>query len=588
MNREGAETYLRLLGEAELRGSLTAATQRLWAGGPGISGGGRAKLIVVGQALIAVGALDAQTAEDIVADFDLAVSVRLLHEQTSQGPGPAGAGAFPAGTLPAGPLPAGALPAGTLPAGTLPAGTLPAGTLPAGALPAGAARPGRMMRAAAVTRWTAQAQFGGPGSPTGASMLARAWPAGSSGSLDPADPKASKDPAQPKDPEHPEDPGQGPDQGPDRGRADRFVPVGLTIPFHGEDTSGELYLMSFAQTGSGARFIAAWGMRTLSLPHPMGLAHPDLKPFELFTVTDDRGARYDVDFMPGGREWTCEISLHPTPPDDIRWLDVAAPLRPTARVELTAGSGPADDEPAITEAKLSPGEHLLIMLAEHLLTMAPEYSRNLRRQVAAMSPGPWHAMTAGLGAIVAGLEAADLLSPLSPVLARLAALCASLRIDGSGIAATPADDLPEPWLSLLAHYQRRKPDVAPVRDGYAAAASALPELDGIRLVLLGVLNTEGSSSLHVLAQGMTAEGHPGPLGIDLDFPLSIWLRDSGGRWHAARPARWQRAGLGNSECVVRLRLVPPLTGSTRWVEVLAAGRSAEVRTRLALRWGDPP
>jgi hypothetical protein len=587
MNREGAETYLRLLGEAELRGSLTAATQRLWAGGPGISGGGRAKLIVVSQALIAVGALDAQTAEDIVADFDLAVSVRLLHEQTSQGPDPAGAGALPAGTLPPGALPAvtlppGALPSGTLPPGALPAGTLPAGTRQAGALPAGAALPGRSMRAAAVARWTAQAQFGGPGSPTRANRLAGGWPAGSGGSLDPADPK------DPEDPEDPEDPGQGPDQGPDRGRVDRFVPVGLTIPFHGEDTSGELYLMSFAQTGSGARFIAAWGMRTLSLPHPMGLAHPDLKPFELFTVTDDRGARYDLDFMPGGRVWTCEISLHPTPPDDIRWLDVAAPLRPTTRVELTAGSGPAGDEPAITEAKLSPGEHLLIMLAEHLLTMAPEYSRNLRRQVAAMSPGPWQALTAGLGAIVAGLEASDLLSPLSPVLARLAALCASLRIDGDGIGAAPADDLPEPWLSLLAHYQRRKPDVAPVRDGYAAAAAALPELDGIRLVLLGVLNTEGSSSLHVLAQGMTAEGHPGPLGIDLDFPLSIWLKDSGGRWHAARPAGWHRAGLGNGERVVRLQLVPPLTPSTPWVEVLAGGRSAEVRTTLPLRWGDPP
>ena len=569
MNREGAETYLRLLGEAELRGSLTPATQRFWAGGPGISGGGRAKLIVVGQALIAVGALDAQTAEDIVTDFDLAVSVRLLREQTSQGPGPAGAGALPAGTLPS----------GTLPPGTLPPGALPPGTLPPGALSAGAVLPGRAMRAGPLARWTAQAQFGAPGSPTQASRPARPWPAGSGGSLDPADPKA---------PKHPEHPGQGPDQEPDQGRVDRFVPVGLTIPFHGEDTSGELYLMSFAQTGSGARFIAAWGMRTLSLPHPMGLAHPDLKPFELFTVTDDRGARYDLDFMPGGREWTSEISLHPTPPDDIRWLDVAAPLRPTARVELTAGSGPAGDEPAITEAKLSPGEHLLIMLAEHLLTVTPEYSYNLRRQAAAISPGPWQAMTAGLGAIVAGLEAADVLSPLSPILARFAALCASLRIDGPGIAATPADDLPEPWLSLLAHYQRRKPDVAPVRDGYAAAAAALPELDGIRLILLGLLNTEGTSSLHVLAQGMTAEGHPGPLGIDLDFPLSIWLRDSGGRWHAARPAGWHRAGLGNGECVVRLRVVPPLTRSTPWVEVLAGGRSAEVRTRLTLRWGDPP
>ena len=129
------------------------------------------------------------------------------------------------------------------------------------------------------------------------------------------------------------------------------------------------------------------------------------------------------------------------------------------------------------------------MLAERLLTAAPEFPRNLRRQVAAMSPGPLQAMAAGLGDIVAGLEAADVLSPLSPVPARLAALCASLGIGGHGIAAAPADDLPEPWLSLLAHYQRRKPDPAPVRDGYAAVAAALPELDGIRLALLGAAAT---------------------------------------------------------------------------------------------------
>jgi hypothetical protein len=197
-------------------------------------------------------------------------------------------------------------------------------------------------------------------------------------------------------------------------------------------------------------------------------------------------------------------------------------------------------------------------------------------------------MTAALGDIIAGLEAADVLSPLSLVPARLAALCASLRISGHGIAAAPADDLPEPWLSLLAHYQRRKPDLAPVRDGYAGVAAVLPELDGVRLALLGLLNSEGSSSLHVLACGMTAEGQPGPLGVDLDFPLSIWLRDSGGRWHAARPAGWHRTGPGNRECAVRLRLVPPLGRSTPWIEVVAGGRSAEVRTRLPLRWGYPP
>ncbi len=31
----------------------------------------------------------------------------------------------------------------------------------------------------------------------------------------------------------------------------------------------------------------------------------------------------------------------------------------------------------------------------------------------------------------------------------------------------------------------------------------------------------------------------------------------------------------------------PLPRSTAWVEVLAGGRSAEVRTKLPLRWGSP-
>ena len=167
MNREGAETYLRLLGEAELRGSLTAATQRLWAGGPGISGGGRAKLIVVGQALIAVGALDAQTAEDIVADFDLAVSVRLLHEQTSQGPGPAGAGRSRRHA---------------------PSRNAAIRHAASRSSPSRSSMPGRCE----LRRWPAgppRPSSAAPDRRPGRARLARAWPAGSGGSLDPANPK---------------------------------------------------------------------------------------------------------------------------------------------------------------------------------------------------------------------------------------------------------------------------------------------------------------------------------------------------------------------------------------------------------------
>jgi len=194
------------------------------------------------------------------------------------------------------------------------------------------------------------------------------------------------------------------------------------------------------------------------------------------------------------------------------------------------------------------------------------------------------ATAAGFGDIIAALEAAGVLSPLSPVPARLATLCASLDLNGHGIAVPPAHDLPEPWLSLLAHYQRRRPDPAQLRDGYAALAASLPDLDGIRLTLLGLQHTQGSSALHVLAQGPTPEPRPGPLDIDLSFPLSLWLRDSGGRWHAARRDRCHRAGL---ETAIRLRLVPPLTRPAGWVEVLAGGRSAEVRARLPLHWRYP-
>ena len=523
MNREGAETFLRLAAEAELRGQLAPAAPP-WAGSVGA---GRIKVMVVGRALTAVGALDGGTVESILADLDLAVGVRQISGPPSRGLGRGVAGTVPPGIL------------------------------------------SRVTASAtAVARQTAQIRFGPSGSLPRAGRAARSQPAGITGSPEPAEPEPA-------------------DDGPDRGAADRFVPVGLTVPFHDEGISGDLYLMSFAHTGSGARFIAVWGLYTPTRQLRLGLRHPDLIPFELFTVADDRGAHYDLDFTPGdGPEWTSEISLRPTPPDDVRWLDVAAPLSPAVRIDLGQGGSPANGEPDVSEAKLSRGEHLLIMLAEWLLTVAPEFSHDLRRGLAAPSPGMLQAMTAALGDIIAALEAADVLSPLSPVPARLAALCASLRIGGHGIAAPPTDDLPERWLSLLAHYQRRKPDTASVRDGYAAVAAALPELDGIRLALLGLHNTEGMSYLHVLAQGMTAE-QAGPLGVDLDFPLSVWLRDSGGRWHAARPAGWHGAGPRSREYAVRLRLVPPLPQSTTWVEVLAGGRSAEVRTTLPLRWGFP-
>jgi hypothetical protein len=379
-------------------------------------------------------------------------------------------------------------------------------------------------------------------------------------------------------------PGEGvPGEDADRGRAGRFVPVGLTVPFRAGAVRGELCLMSFAQTGSGARFVAAWQIHSPSLEVQLSHHYPGLIPFDEFTVTDDRGVRYELDLTPGGDlAWPNMIRLSPAPPGTIRWLDVAPPHRQAVRVDLCSGEpAPAGDAArvSVSDTRLSPGEHLLVMLAERLLTGTPEFPR--RGLLAAPPTSPRQVVAGGFGVIIAALEAAGVLSPLSPVPARLATLCASLDLAGHGIAAPPTLDMPEPWLSLLAHYQRRKPEPTQMRECYAALAASLPELDGIRVILLGLQHTQGGSALHVLVQGRIPEPRPGPLDIDLNFPLSLWLRDSGGRWHAARPDRCHQAG---RESAIRLRLVPPLTRPTDRVEVLAGGRSAEVRATLPLRW----
>ena len=86
--------------------------------------------------------------------------------------------------------------------------------------------------------------------------------------------------------------------------------------------------MSFAQTGTGARFIAAWQVHSPALEVQLSHHYPGLIPFDEFTVTDDRGARYKLDHTPGSDlAWPNMIRLSPAPPGNIRWLDVAPPYR---------------------------------------------------------------------------------------------------------------------------------------------------------------------------------------------------------------------------------------------------------------------
>jgi hypothetical protein len=74
-------------------------------------------------------------------------------------------------------------------------------------------------------------------------------------------------------------------------------------------------------------------------------------------------------------------------------------------------------------------------------------------------------------------------------------------VSGHGITAPPAREVPEPSLSMPAHSHRRNTRAAPAGDGCAAAAVALPELDEIRLALLGLHTCRGDTVVHMRASG---------------------------------------------------------------------------------------
>jgi hypothetical protein len=159
------------------------------------------------------------------------------------------------------------------------------------------------------------------------------------------------------------------------------------------------------------------------------------------------------------------------------------------------------------------------------------------------------------------------------------ALRAGLNVAGHGITAPPGRDLPEPWLSLLACYQRRETRTASERDGCAAAAVVLPELNGIRLAVLGLHNCQDSTVLHMHASGPNSDAIYGP--DELYAWAMMWVRDTRRRWHTTRTIG--RSGIGG-EVALRVEVVPALSRANAWIELFAVGQSAEVRATLPLHW----
>jgi len=469
MNRGRAETHLRQLAEAELRRATA----------PGALGRGHAgRLPLVAQALIAVGAVDVGTADEIQAELDLALAARYRA---------------------------------------------------AGATPQQLARLIGVRPARAVTETlTASRQA--------------SW---------------------------------------------QVVPVGQVIRIPDGEIHGNLGLLAYLQTTQGGRFTMAGWMHGPAPGPGTQPPRPRLPVSRQFTAADDKGASYTLGFatrITGSAALAGVLDLRPDPQHEIGWLDLrTAPGEPATRIRLDPRDPqiPAP-EVTVTRTAHSPGELLLDVIAARILTSAGSVPQDNPGQLAGATAELRAFAGDGPGHIVAALQAADALPPSSPAPGQLAGLCARLGITGHGITTPTAADLPERWLSMLTRYHHRSPQPAPAPGSWAATAAELPELDGASLAVLGLHHSGRGTILHLHAGGVTMED-------DWEYyravrPLpALWIRDNTGRWHATRD--YAPRPLGDSgEVTLELAIAPPLEAGTPWIDVVAAGQSAEVRARLPLSW----
>jgi hypothetical protein len=354
-----------------------------------------------------------------------------------------------------------------------------------------------------------------------------------------------------------------------RSAAWRVVPVGRVIP--GDGRHDELLLLAYVQTPAGAKFAVEGGMAT---------SHGRVRAGRQLAATDDRGTSYRLRSVLGSG--TGLLELMPQPAHAIGWLDVsAAPGEPGIRVGLDQPV-PAP-EVSVTRSAPGPGELMLDVVATRILTSTADFPPDDPGYLASAGTDLRAFVGNSPGEIVAALRAAGALTPDSRLPGQLAGLLGRLGIDGHGIAAPPDAGLPPRWQSMLTRYHRRGPYPVPAPGSWAAAVAELPELDGVRIAVLGLHQGERETILHLLASGVMAGEDDWEYMRGVRPLPALWVRDSGDRWHATHTSGLSAAD-DYSEVMLWLAIVPPLERGTARIDVVATGASAEIRVGLPLRW----
>jgi hypothetical protein len=285
---------------------------------------------------------------------------------------------------------------------------------------------------------------------------------------------------------------------------------------------------------------------------------------------DDRGNSYALREGSGwgssGGEWNGTMRLSPVPPAGTQWLELTmSPGAEPIRVDLagTSGAGTAARRPGGSAA-----ERLLEAVAMELMYAATGGRGD---------GSPWHDLPP-LADILTALLAVGAIEPAHDAVGRLVTLADTIGMDVPPAlrSASVPRDLPAAWASVLdnSHQQDGPRGVTP-------AAAVLPELDGTRFVLAGLRSDQAGAELFALAWGnhqmFSFPRYPG---------ISRWswsARDDQGRWHVARGAY---SG-SDDHAEVQLHLKPPLHPRATSLEVILSGPSGQVTATLPLDWRQP-
>ena len=345
----------------------------------------------------------------------------------------------------------------------------------------------------------------------------------------------------------------------------RTIPVGASASGEIEGVRVRFYLGVLVFDRSGVTLTVHVRFPAELQEQDHGHMDPVYDALNQISAVDDRSATYRADFSGGGgsAEWYGRLRMSPAPPPGVRWLDMTLPGAPPCRLRLDA---PPRDLRIITEpATTGAADHFLDDDTIQLLCSEPADLRWVSDGDCDQPP---------LFQIAGHFVAAGVLGTDSPSVRRLAAAAARLGAQlPESLAGIEPTDLPADWLSTVSR--------AGCTDGPTSAipiAVVLPEVDGVQCVLGDLVSEDDMASMQVYARGWPEPRHPRGTRNE-----QIWwsARDNlGGRYFVGEGG-WNDH---NGETDLDLEITPAINPQARALDIILTGPTTQVTVSVPLDW----